>query len=425
MRHFVALTSAVVLAFAVSGQKTAIQTAWISKVEKDSSLPAIERFAEVNYDIIVTHTAPDEALTTREVTLPQHRSLAFVELINGSNAKLPSEIVRFDRLAFIEIDKETPTEHMHFGDVKNHTRAIDLDAPAIEIESHSNHEELQHLIEHSVRSTHLISKETLMTWLQEFSGDKPFNTQAGSQRITERGSDNGRKLARQWLAQKYTALGFTVSEHNYGGGTNFIAEKVGKDSSKVFIVSAHLDSMNNPGADDDGAGTISTLAVATVLSQQNLKYNLRIVGFDQEEKGLIGSKAYAKKLKDNNTLSQVIGVLNLEMTGYDNDKDSAFHAIHCNKNQSKTLADALLSAIKTNQLGLKLVDACTNRSDHASFWQYGVPAIVVAQNFFGPQMDSNPCYHKSCDKVDKVNWDYMQRLTAAASLMAQDLMVAP
>ena len=51
----------------------------------------------------------------------------------------------------------------------------------------------------------------------------------------------------------------------------------------------------------------------------------------------------------------------------------------------------------------------------------GKPAIVVSENFFGG--DGNPCYHQSCDKVDKVNFDYMTRLTTALARAVAELVV--
>jgi hypothetical protein len=73
----------------------------------------------------------------------------------------------------------------------------------------------------------------------------------------------------------------------------------------------------------------------------------------------------------------------------------------------------LLQTISRDGIPLKKIDACTNRSDHAVFWEYDRPAIVVSQNFFGG--DGNPCYHRTCDTVQKVNWTYMEKMTRAAA----------
>lgn len=399
---------------------------YLTQVEKSFHAPNFERFAGPDFSVMVSSYIPDDKDSVA-VTLGETESLAFVELHHLPTAILPGEVGRFGRLAFIKIAKQMSPLHLDVGNERNHVRVIDTTSPEADDfdPTLSTSFTGDHFATLAPHLTPLVPKETLLLWLQELSGEKAFDTPDGTRKIIHRGSDEGRKLARQWLAQKYTALGFKVSEHNYGSGTNFIADRTGKDPTKVFIISAHLDSKSNAGADDDGAGTISALAIAAALSQQPLKYSLRILGFDQEELGLVGSKAYAKKLKTDNTLNQVVGVLNLEMTAYDGDKDFAFHAIHCNENKSKDIADAIATTIKNYQIGLKVIPACTEASDHASFWQYGVPAIVISENFFGPQKDGNPCYHKACDKVNILNFEYMHRLTTAAAITMQDALATP
>ena len=136
------------------------------------------------------------------------------------------------------------------------------------------------------------------------------------------------------------------------------------------------------------------------------------MAFDEEERGLVGSSAYAAELVKNNEINK-IKLFNLEMTGHDSDGDGDFHAIDCQENSSPDLTRALLTAIANEGIALKHVDACTNRSDHAIFWEHSRPAIVVSQNFFGG--DGNPCYHRSCDTTQKINWDYMTKITRAAA----------
>src|SRR5690606_29066648 len=116
--------------------------------------------------------------------------------------------------------------------------------------------------------------------------------------------------------------GYTVTEHEYKGGglgVNLVAEKLGADPNRYLIVSAHYDSVSNAGADDDGSGVISALAVAQALKDLELAVNLRIVAFDEEERGLVGSKAYAADLNTTGELDGLVGVVNIEMTGYDQD----------------------------------------------------------------------------------------------------------
>lgn len=259
------------------------------------------------------------------------------------------------------------------------------------------------------------TKKEIMKNLRAFSGEDSVILNGKNEKISERKSINGKDLARAFLKEKFTALGFSTSEQNYsvlfgGKGKNFIAEKTGKDPSKILLISAHLDSVGNAGADDDGSGVIGALTIASLLKDKNFTYTLRFVGFDDEEKGLVGSTQYVKSLSQSEK-NQIIGLINLEMLGYNNRKDGAFHVIDCDHKDSTFLSDSLIQSIKDQNLPLARSTACTDRSDHAAFWKAKIPAIVISQNFFGG--DSNPCYHQSCDKVDIVNFDYMTQLVYA------------
>ncbi|MBX9766585.1 MAG: Zn-dependent exopeptidase M28, partial [Bdellovibrionales bacterium] len=252
--------------------------------------------------------------------------------------------------------------------------------------------------------------------LSELSGAKPVVVNGKSVVIKERGSAEGRELARAYLAQEYQKLGFSVSVQAYqglvpAGGANFIAEKKGSDNQKFVILSSHVDSVSNSGADDDGSGTISALAIAQALKNAKINMNLRIVAFDQEELGLVGAKAYAKYLDQNSEMKNLMGVFHLEMNGYHKKNDGGFHIIDCKQTTSTDLTAFVEAALKTHSIPLKKVDACTSGSDHSVFWRYGKPSIVTSENFFGG--DGNNCYHKACDTVANLNFGYMARVVEA------------
>jgi len=230
----------------------------------------------------------------------------------------------------------------------------------------------------------------------------------------ERGSVAGRAAARTWLRQQYAALGLAVQEQAYAGGANVVADRPGTDPSRVLLVTAHYDSTSNAGADDDGSGVVSTLAIARALRAAPTRMGLRFVAFDQEEVGLVGSKAYVQALGAAG-LGRIAGVVNLEMTGYDRNDDGRFHAMDCGRATSAPLAARIVEVAGSRpDLRLTKVDACSDRSDHASFWAQGVAAIVVGEAFFGG--GGNPCYHQACDTVDRIDFDYMRRLTEAVAL---------
>lgn len=105
--------------------------------------------------------------------------------------------------------------------------------------------------------------------------------------------------------------------------TNVVAVLPGKIyKDKVYIVSAHYDSRAGdvldsvsfaPGANDDGSGTSAVLELARVLSKYEFDFTIMFVLFAGEEQGLLGSRHFAKKLKDSGIA--VLGVLNNDIIG--------------------------------------------------------------------------------------------------------------
>lgn len=248
----------------------------------------------------------------------------------------------------------------------------------------------------------------LVQSLREFSGDLPI----AAGRIQERGSARGREAGQAYLKEEFSKLGLKVEEQCFTAGSykgcNILGILPGK-TDQVLVVSAHADSEKNAGADDDGSGISGLLAIAKSMKSSTWNMTIHFVGFDLEEKGLLGSRAYVKEQVSLKT--PLKGNINLEMLGYDSDNDGAFHVIDCQRKESLNLVN-LVKQSASERNSLKVSPYCTNRSDHASFWNAGIPAVVISQNFFGG--DGNPCYHASCDKFDKVNTNYLYNLVELA-----------
>lgn len=234
----------------------------------------------------------------------------------------------------------------------------------------------------------------------------------------DRKSNENLDISRKFLSDEYQKLGFEVGLHPFGTGTNFIAEKKGKMSpEKVLVLSSHIDSVGNKGANDNGTGTIGVLAVARELAKSDFDFTIRVLGFDREERGLLGSDAYVAAIADK---KNIIGNINFEMMGHHARHDGSFHLIDCDKpflfgvpqKDSQFLSQEVRNSISSLGLDLTVVKACTSRSDHASFWRHKIPAIVISENFFGG--DDDPCYHARCDVVDeRLNYPYMKKILEA------------
>ena len=265
--------------------------------------------------------------------------------------------------------------------------------------------------------TEQVDQKYLKEKLKEYTGEISVSIGGRQVKITERGSANGRKNARKYLIQEFKKLGFSTSEHEYSAsGANVVAVKKGSSNTNKFIVaSAHLDSVHNAGADDDGTGVVGLLAIAKVFAKLKHSFNLHLVVFDEEEKGLIGSGHYIRRLASEGKVQNLVGAIHNDMTGFDSNDDGKFHVLHCKENSSKAISDLILKHIADQSIDLKNVPACRRRSDHIRYWQYQRPAVMLIEIRQGDS-DVNPHYHRSSDTVKTLNLNYFHKIIKASVL---------
>jgi carboxypeptidase Q len=85
-----------------------------------------------------------------------------------------------------------------------------------------------------------------------------------------------------------------------GVAHNVVGEVPGRVPGEVVILGAHLDSVaGSPGAFDDGAGVVTALEVARLVRAMGpARRTLRVVAFTGEELGLVGSRAYVQRHRE-------------------------------------------------------------------------------------------------------------------------------
>jgi leucyl aminopeptidase len=200
---------------------------------------------------------------------------------------------------------------------------------------------------------------------------------------------------------------------------------------EVVMFTAHFDStvvrdgnalQAAPGANDNGTGVATLLEGVRLLSAYPFERTIRFVFFSGEENGLAGSRAYVAE----HDLSNVVGVLNLDMFGHDSTGDRCFELHVGTLPQSDEMGRAFLSTLVQYNFNLTydyLVEGATNRSDHTPFWEDGIGAVTVIENFFDDNLasgcqgvDPNPNYHRPTDTLDKINIDYAFAIARAAIL---------
>jgi hypothetical protein len=196
---------------------------------------------------------------------------------------------------------------------------------------------------------------------------------------------------------------------------NVVAEKPGITSpDDIYVVGAHYDSVNNPGADDNASGTAAVMEIARVLAPFDFDATIRFVAFDREEQGLYGSTAYATEHISDNILAMV----NLDMIAF-NPSGSNHNKVQIldGDNHDEQLKQDLIDAFNVYDYGdgITAVDGgWTARSDHAPFDVRGFDAALIIEHEWG----RNPHYHRSTDAVETVgliDYAYTTGITSAVT----------
>jgi hypothetical protein len=188
------------------------------------------------------------------------------------------------------------------------------------------------------------------------------------------------------------------------------------------------DSIYN-GADDDGAGTASLLAIAQALVKQHPARSILFISHTGEEQGLLGSRWYA----DHTTVPRdsIVAYLNMDLFGHEYNADSARSGPrYLQSGGARRLSKELGALIDSVNAGLAepmAIDYSWDapghpsqkycRSDHASYARYGIP---VAYFSTGYGVD----YHQVTDEPQYLDYAHMARaatLVYAVALRVADL----
>lgn len=199
---------------------------------------------------------------------------------------------------------------------------------------------------------------------------------------------------------------------------NVVATIEGKSNpNSEFLITGHYDDVSEdsynwaPGADDNASGTVTLLAAASILKDYDLINTVKFVAFAGEEQGLLGSEAYAQEAYNQGV--NILGVLNFDMIAWDGNGDDIIEVHSGYPAENQALADLFIGAISDYGLSLtaqKITGGATDRSDHASFWDYNFAAILGIEDFD----DFNAYYHTTGDRVSAFDTSYYVDFTKAA-----------
>jgi Zn-dependent M28 family amino/carboxypeptidase len=168
-----------------------------------------------------------------------------------------------------------------------------------------------------------------------------------------------------------------------------------------------------PGADNNATGVVALLAMIEILDKLDLPKTVRIIFFDFEELGFLGSYDYVEKLKLKGSPQKIVGYINLVMLGNDSKRDDKEKKLNNMKiylrsqNEKGSEDDLNLKALVLdngkrlyNQIDFRPEANSMNSSSHISFWEAGIPAICMSQN---RESDFNPRYRTPNDFIETLN----------------------
>ncbi|MEI2581538.1 M28 family peptidase [Scytonema sp. PRP1] len=242
----------------------------------------------------------------------------------------------------------------------------------------------------------------------------------------------GHFFVQEYIRQQFGQLG-SVEIHTFSvrGKTcqnlilNLPSQAGSQKELPPILIGAHYDAVpGTQGADDNATGMAVLLELARMFAAQPTKHPLRLVAFDMEEYGLLGSTEYAAKLKQEQQPLRLM--ISLEMLGYCDPTPGAqsypspLERFYPNRGDFialignwRTIRDLISISRSIRKVGVpsqwlpvpnrgKIVPD-TRRSDHAPFWDAGYPAMMVTDT----ANMRNPNYHKPSDTIATLDLDFL------------------
>ncbi len=279
-----------------------------------------------------------------------------------------------------------------------------------------------------------IEEDELRRWVEVFSG-------------LRHGRHNQAALEKkgELLERHFRESGFLISRdhfHRRGEGYhNIVVTLPGKDLTLTpYLVGAHYDAFpDSCGADDNASGVAALLAAARALGRIQPERTVRFVGFNLEEpqdardsRCRHGSRHFARKAFFR--WDRYEGVFILESVGYTDSRPGSqkipgrlpipvpdvgdFLGVVGNR-RSRRIMGHFGGAAHTYVQDLRVIShwfplagrllPMTRMSDHAPFWDYAYPAVMLTDTAFL----RNPNYHQPTDTPDTLDYTFLANVTRA------------
>lgn len=282
-------------------------------------------------------------------------------------------------------------------------------------------------------SNYQVSQQEISSTLAYLSSDELEGRDTGSEGIEKAAVYLENQLKKYNYKPYFTNFRDTLTtiDHAYNV-VGFLEGKDPKLKNEIVILSAHYDHIGitekgfegdhiNNGANDNASGTTVLSEVAKYLGElNNNQRSVLIVYFSAEEKGLLGAKHLAKRLKNQNV--DIYTLLNFEMLGVPMNYN--FDVFLTGFTQSN-MADKL-----NEYAGYELVGKSEQAekynlfraSDNYPFYEeFKVPSHTISAFDFG----NFDFYHHPKDEFQMMNIEFMTQLTQKLLPVVSEMINAP
>ena len=242
--------------------------------------------------------------------------------------------------------------------------------------------------------------------------------------------------AERGLSERLTAMRFTPERQTYRADgvecANVIVD-VGREAGHQLLIGAHYDSAaGSPGANDNASGVAVLLALARSLSERAPDRWVRLVFFVNEEpphfrSPSMGSHVYAREAEVAGLLPARVVVLDSVGFYSSAPRSQRFPTARLLQRFGDRGDFVALVAEEASEPFLFELGAAFRAhaelpsrggafpaqlagvawSDHASFWRYGVPSVLVSDT----AAFRDPAYHRHTDRGAQIDYDSLTRLT--------------
>lgn len=282
-------------------------------------------------------------------------------------------------------------------------------------------------------SNYQVSQQEISSTLAYLSSDELEGRDTGSEGIEKAAVYLENQLKKYNYKPYFTNFRDTLTtiDHAYNV-VGFLEGKDPKLKNEIVILSAHYDHIGitekgfegdhiNNGANDNASGTTVLSEVAKYLGElNNNQRSVLIVYFSAEEKGLLGAKHLAKRLKNQNV--DIYTLLNFEMLGVPMNYN--FDVFLTGFTQSN-MADKL-----NEYAGYELVGKSEQAekynlfraSDNYPFYEeFKIPSHTISAFDFG----NFDFYHHPKDEFQMMNIEFMTQLTQKLLPVVSEMINAP